>query len=152
MPFILFYITQKWWQWKRKHSEKSLESSHMVFYKSPRLSPSSLALHISNKIWVSLSISHKYCVSMDLVHTCPRWHRFLAYTATGEVDSAFHAIWLVAQLRISLHYSPPDKNQMAFHFVPVYTDYYESWNTDYFKTIFRIFVVFWSFLFWCGIC
>jgi hypothetical protein len=99
-----------------------------------------------------VSISHKYCVSMDLVHTCPRWHRFLAYTATGEVDSAFHAIWLVAQLRISLHYSPPDKNQMAFHFVPVYTDYYESWNTDYFKTIFRIFVVFWSFLFWCGIC
>jgi hypothetical protein len=41
----------------------------------------------------------------------------LAYTR--EVDSAFHASWLVALLRISLHYSHPDKNKMASRFVPV---------------------------------
>ena len=36
-----------------------------------------------------------------------------------EADSVFLAISLVAQLRISLNYSPPDKNKMAPRFVPI---------------------------------
>ena len=102
-------------------------------------------------------------------------YRELAHTQ--GVDSAFHAIWLVAQIRISLHYSPPDKNKMASRFVPgayfctkrscgfakhenknvklpkvckycFVHNYYEGWNTNCFE---NIFVVFRSFLFCCGI-
>jgi hypothetical protein len=43
----------------------------------------------------------------------------LAYIRESYVDSAFHAIWLVTQLWISLHYSHPDKNKMASRYVPV---------------------------------
>jgi hypothetical protein len=36
-----------------------------------------------------------------------------------SIDWLARANWLVAQLRIALHHSPPDKNKMASRFVPV---------------------------------
>ena len=53
-------------------------------------------------------------------NSSPKRYKSLGHTRV--VDSTFRVIWLVAQLRISLHYSPPDTNKMASRFVPVYTD------------------------------
>jgi hypothetical protein len=59
-------------------------------------------------VYMNRNIDLRYCTLHYRQLACIR-----------EVNSAFHAIWLVAQLRISLHYSLPDRNKTTSRFVPV---------------------------------